>query len=209
MTPSASDCGIIVFVRFPQYGKVKTRLAATTGDASALIIYNKLVSITLNIASNLPFPVYLFYEGRLPNDAERDPRYSYHIQSDGDLGHKMADAISFVLQIHAKAIIIGSDCPELTGELIMEGFSLLDQHDVVIGPAADGGYYLLGCKSLYPFLFENMAWSRPDVLEKTMERINQQRLSPGILSELHDVDTEEDWIRFLFLQNSPDTDPKG
>jgi rSAM/selenodomain-associated transferase 1 len=187
------DGVLIVFLRHAQPGKVKTRLAATMGDTSALSIYRQLVSITLGQVRPLPMPVILFYDGGLPSPLEMEPAFSYQMQCEGTLGEKMADAFSRTLPLYAKAMIIGSDCPTLTTEIMLDAFRLLDDHDVVIGPAEDGGYYLIGCKALYPFLFDQMPWGTTDVLSKTMAVLVQNHLSFGLLPELNDVDTEEDW----------------
>lgn len=190
------DGGLIVFLRLPQLGKVKTRIAATTGHGVAFSIYNELISLTLAAAAGSGFSIYLFYEGGLPSKEERDPYFAYHLQSTGSLGLKMAEAISYVLQSHTKAVIIGSDCPLLSSSILKESFKELDTHDVVLGPAMDGGYYLLGCKNLYSSIFENIQWSTPFVLEQTIENIKTASLTYSLLAPLTDIDTEEDWIRY-------------
>ena len=190
------DAGLVVFLRLPDKGKVKTRLAATLGEVAALEIYKKLVSITLDIAIRSEIPTYLFYADGLPPASTRDARFSYHIQANGDLGSRMADALSFVLSLHQKALIIGSDCPGLTPEILDAGCRSLDETDIVLGPADDGGYYLLGCIELHPALFANIKWSTPSVLDQTIEKIKEANLSYCLLEKLHDIDTAEDWNRF-------------
>ena len=193
------DAGLVVFLRLPEKGKVKTRLAATLGEEAALEIYKKLVSITLDIVIRSEIPTYLFYTDGLPLAPTRDTRFSYHIQADGDLGSRMADALSFVLSLHQKALIIGSDCPGLTPEILDAGYRSLDEKDIVLGPADDGGYYLLGCIELHPALFANIKWSTPSVLDQTIEKIKEANLSYCLLEKLHDIDTAEDWIRYTGL----------
>jgi rSAM/selenodomain-associated transferase 1 len=190
------DGGLIVFLRLPQWGKVKTRLASTMGQDVALSIYRKLISRTLTAASESGYAVYLFYEGGLPSLEERNPAFSYHIQSSGDLGKKIVEAISYVLQFHTKAVIIGSDCPLLSSSILKESFIALDTNDVVLGPAMDGGYYLFGCKNLYTSVFDDIQWSSPSVLEQTIEKIIAASLRYHLLTPLSDIDTEEDWIRY-------------
>lgn len=190
------DAGLIVFLRLPVKGKVKTRLAATLGDEAALEIYKKLVSITLEIVIRSEIPAYLFYTDGLPPADARDTRFSYHIQVEGDLGSRMTNALSFVLSRHQKALIIGSDCPELTPEILHVCCRSLDEKDIVLGPAGDGGYYLLGCSALHPILFANINWSTPSVLNHTIEKITGANLSCRLLEKLHDIDTAEDWIRY-------------
>lgn len=190
------DAGLVVFLRLPEKGKVKTRLAATLGEEAALEIYKKLVSITLDIVIRSEIPTYLFYTDGLPPASTRDARFSYHIQADGDLGSRMADALSFVLSLHQKALIIGSDCPGLTPEILDAGYRSLDEKDIVLGPADDGGYYLLGCSELHPAVFANIKWSTSSVLDQTIEKIKEANLSYCLLEKLHDIDTAEDWNRF-------------
>lgn len=190
------DAGLVVFLRLPDKGKVKTRLAATLGEEAALEIYKKLVYITLDTVTRSGIPAYLFYTDGLPPAGERDPRFSYHIQLDGDLGTKMADALSFVLSLHKKALIIGSDCPDLTPEILHACCRSLDEKDIILGPAGDGGYYLLGCSELHPVLFADIEWSTSSVLDQTIEKIMEANLSYGLLERLHDIDRAEDWIRY-------------
>lgn len=190
------DGGLIVFLRLPQSGKVKTRLAATMGHEIALSIYRELISLTLTAAERSGNAVYLFYDSGLPFNEERNPNFSYHLQSTGDLGLKMAEAISYVLQFHNKAVIIGSDCPMLTSSILKESFNALDTHDVVLGPAIDGGYYLLGCKNFIPSLLKEILWGTPHVLEQTIEKIIAANLTYHLLTPLTDIDTEEDWIHY-------------
>lgn len=191
------DGGLIVFLRLPQWGKVKTRLAATLGDDVALSIYKGLISHTLHCAARSGKSVYLFYDGGLPSEAERNPDFSYHIQSQGDLGAKMSAAISIVLKHHTKVVIIGSDCPKLSHDIIAKSFDSLDTTDIVVGPAKDGGYYLLGCKKVVDALFENIPWSTSMVLAQTIKKINDESLTFHLLEPLADIDTEEDWNRYI------------
>lgn len=190
------DAGLIVFLRLPEKGKVKTRLAATLGEEAALEIYKQLVSITLDIVTRSQIPTYLFYSGGLPAESEREARFSYQMQLDGDLGSKMLDALSFVLTLHKKALIIGSDCPDLTPEILHAGCKSLDEKNIVLGPANDGGYYLLGCTEQFPALFADIIWSTPSVLDQTIEKIKDANLSWYLLEKLNDIDTAEDWIRY-------------
>jgi rSAM/selenodomain-associated transferase 1 len=186
---------LIVFLRLPEKGKVKTRIADVLGPEEALRIYNLLTTQTLETAASLTIPVYLFYDGGLPED--RNPSFTYQIQVQGDLGQKMMHALSYALHLHPKAVIIGSDCPAITPDLITEAFSKLEEADIVIGPAVDGGYYLLGCKKITPSLFHAIPWSTDDVLKQTMEKIRMENLSWHELPTLNDIDTAEDWKTYL------------
>ncbi len=194
---STGDCGLIVFLRLPEIGKVKTRIASILGPEAALAIYTELTDITLDLASKLNMPSYLFYDGGLPPYLEMKPSFHYLPQIHGDLGEKMLDAIQYVLDKHSKAIIIGSDCPSLSLEDIVEASHQLDTNDIVIGPSEDGGYYLLACKELIPSLFKNMIWSTSSVFDETIHRIARQRMSYHLLRKLHDIDEAEGWTHFL------------
>lgn len=190
---SADSCGLIVFFRFPLRGKVKTRLAATLGDESAYSIYEELTSATFDLIGTVKMSTYLFYEGGFPLKQIQDTSIHYLHQSQGDLGEKMSDAFAHVLAHHQKAIIIGSDCPELNASDINLAISYLNEADIVLGPTYDGGYYLFGCRKLIPDLFHGISWSSGDVLVQTKEKIKRNNLSFCLLRTLHDIDVEDDW----------------
>jgi rSAM/selenodomain-associated transferase 1 len=196
MQQGPAESALIVFLRFPEMGKVKTRIASTEGEAIALKIYNELLSITFRMITQLDMPIYLFYEGGLPVESERNTAYSYHFQSGADLGKKMVNALSKVLHHHNKAVLIGSDCPGLKASIVNDAFNLLDQCDVILGPAIDGGYYLIGSKEAYPALFEKITWGTATVLKETIKKISQEELSYRLLEQLTDVDTAEDWKEY-------------
>lgn len=192
----STECGLIIFLRLPEFGKVKTRIASTLGDEVALEVYKELTTLTLNLASSLVIPVYLFYEGGLPQPAEQISTFEYVHQTSGNLGNKMRHAFEIVLQKHKKAVIIGSDCPDLAKDDIMSAFDQLDRHDLVIGPSEDGGYYLLGCKTLAPFLFTDLPWSSSLLFNETIARIESHQMSCHVLRQLYDIDEEAEWTRF-------------
>lgn len=185
---------LIVFAKNPLPGKVKTRLASTIGDSSALEIYKTLLYHTLKISTPLENDKVVYYADFIPsNDLWKTSGYIQQLQTGDDLGQKMMNAFrrSFYDGYHS-VIIIGSDCPEITADILIKGFDELDKKDVVIGPAQDGGYYLLGMKKLYEELFFNKTWSSKNLLEETFKSINDLNLSFSLLQELRDIDTEED-----------------
>ena len=108
----------------------------------------------------------------------------------------MLHAFTEVHQNHRSVIIIGSDCPGISAELLNSAFEKLEYVDLVIGPTSDGGYYLLGANSTDKNLFEGIEWSSPRVFRKTLEKIISSRVDFSILGMLDDIDTEADWIRF-------------
>ena len=185
---------LIIFIKNPELGKVKTRLATSVGDKNALIIYNYLLDHTREISSELELERYLFYDEKIIfNDNWPNEQYKKHLQTGNDLGEKMQNAFQTAFQNgHRKVVIIGSDCLELNTYLIIQAFKNLENHDFVIGPAIDGGYYLLGMKSLETCLFENKNWSTNTVAAETLNDFRLLQKSFCILTELSDIDTEND-----------------
>ena len=187
---------IIIFVRNPELGKVKTRVAATVGDEAALQIYKQLLLHTMEVADKKYADKFVFYHEQIePDDIWNKKGFHKKLQSGSNLGEKMKNAFTFVFsEGYNKVIIIGSDCLQLNTDIVHEAFAALDQKDTVIGPAKDGGYYLLGMKKNYGFLFDNKTWSTESVFDESMRDMQQQHLSTGLLPLLTDVDTEADWI---------------
>lgn len=187
---------LIIFIKNPERGKVKTRLAATVGEDKALAIYKSLMAHTREAALGVTAKRLLFYsENIAPADDWSTTSFIKRLQSNGDLGERMKEAFKVGFQQGSKVMIIGSDCPQLTTALIQQAYSALDQHDFVLGPALDGGYYLLGMSSFTPSLFESMPWSTDQVAAITRDRI----AAIGSLYELpslSDIDYEEDWKKY-------------
>jgi len=192
--------GIIVFVKNPELGKVKTRLANTLGDEKALEIYNKLIDYTRNVLIDIDGANrYIYYSSFIDNEDEWSSKiFEKRLQVDGDLGSKMTTAIKSVFEQCDQVIIIGSDCPQLTSSHINTAFEKLNDHNVVVGPSLDGGYYLLGMDSYYSELFEDIEWSTASVCEETLQRARNSDLSSCKIEALSDVDYEEDWLKFGF-----------
>ncbi|NRB63180.1 MAG: glycosyltransferase [Saprospiraceae bacterium] len=185
---------LITFIKNPIRGQGKTRLAADVGDEKALRIYLALMDHTRKVAQQVHANRYLFYDQYIDTaDSWSSLLFQKHLQSDGDLGARMENAFSLALQQHQKVMIIGSDCAQLTPDIISHAFESLNNHDVVIGPALDGGYYLIGMKRLYPFLFQDMPWSSDTVFTETQRRIKQHNLSWDKGPTLSDIDYATDW----------------
>jgi len=188
---------LIVFARKPELGKVKTRLAVTIGEQRALEIYVLLLEHTRTLVCTADCDTHIFltslHEDLFWKGCEQ------HLQEGHDLGERMNAAFALLLnRDYEKVLIIGSDCPSLTEAHITEAFRRLDHCDVVIGPARDGGYYLLGMKQIHPELFINKKWSTDSVFVDTLFSIGQAGLSYVALDVLSDVDEEADipegWI---------------
>lgn len=189
--------GLIIFIKNPELGKCKTRLAATIGDEKALIVYKNLLQHTKEVALSISLDRFLFYaESVNHNDAWSNNKFNKQLQHQGDLGDRMNAAFSLVLSTHSKAVIIGSDCPEINTDVIEKAYNALDNSDYVIGPTHDGGYYLLGMKEPSSFLFMNMKWSVESVFDETVERIKKENKTFEVLQILSDLDYEEDLNNF-------------
>jgi uncharacterized protein len=199
------DSYLIIMIRNPEKGKVKTRLAATVGPDEALRIYHILLARTRVAALGVNARRLLFYSDFIDENDNWFPRlFDKHVQTGSDLGIRMQHAFDTAFTSGAKkAIIIGSDCPTLTGDLLHEAFEELDKHDFVLGPASDGGYYLLGMKKTEPALFQDIAWGTDSVQAATLAKIQALGKTCALLPELTDVDTEEDWINQQLLIKIP------
>src|SRR5207245_11114496 len=123
-------------------------------------------------------------------------------QGDGDLGERLRAAFERAFAVGAKRVlIIGSDCPSVAAHDIHEAWKNLRTHDIVLGPASDGGYWLIGLRQLQPALLQNIPWSTENVFPETMKRVQKCGLSVRLLREREDVDTEAEWRRFLAARN--------
>ncbi len=188
---------LIIFVKNAERGKVKTRLAKSVGPDKALAIYRELLRHTREVAGAVEADRFVFYSAYIDTEDEwADSQFQKQLQRGPDLGARMNTAFTQALVEHDKAVIIGSDCPTLTPEIVTGAFRQLDGHDYVIGPATDGGYYLLGMKKPTPGLFNNMVWSTENVRSETLRRIRQMGRSYYLLPELSDIDVAEDWERY-------------
>ena len=184
---------LIIFVKNPIPGTVKTRIARTVGSEKATEVYRHLVHYTQQLTRYCPWEKTVYYADFV-NHADGWSGYGKALQVGQDLGQRMANAFQDRFAAGAeKVIIIGSDCLALTEEHLFTAFQALDQADVVIGPATDGGYYLLGMKMFHPSLFENMPWSQPNLRLMTEQAIQQQGLTGKQLAELTDIDEWSDY----------------
>lgn len=191
---------LLIFVKNAVKGKVKTRIAATLGDETALAIYQHLLRHTVrntqipSLRKFVYYAEYLEYEDIFSNE-----QYEKQIQIGDDLGARMQAAFTHAfLNGNERVAIIGSDCLEITTEIIENAFEQLDHNDVVIGPALDGGYYLLATKTIHSGLFENINWSTDQVLAQTLNICRRHELSVAQLQVLSDIDTEEDLKRLAY-----------
>ena len=187
-----SNSLIMVFVRNPELGRVKTRLAKTIGDQAALEIYEILSKHTAKIISEIDSDKLIFYSEKIQdNDIWTVINCKKQIQTKGDLGQKMLDAFQYGFSLgYKKIIIIGSDLYSLRTKHIKSTFEQLENYDVVIGPALDGGYYLLGLNSVIPEIFKQKQWSTSSILKDTLSDL--KKFNINLLKPLNDIDTYED-----------------
>ncbi|WP_397364663.1 TIGR04282 family arsenosugar biosynthesis glycosyltransferase [Olleya sp. R77988] len=183
---------IITFTRNPELGKVKTRLAKTIGNTSALAIYKKLLEHTESVLHDLDCDKAVYYTVKVrDNDIWDSNIYQKHQQFGDDLGIRMQNAFENGFKNgYQNVIIVGSDLYDLKPEHINKAFDVLAKNDVVIGPAEDGGYYLLGMKTLHTSVFKNKKWGTETVFKDTIKNLKNE--SVFLLEQLNDVDTFED-----------------
>lgn len=194
---------LIVFLKAPRLGAVKTRLAKAIGTTAAGAAYRRLVETLLNRLQGMDGVELCFS----PDDAASEVQHwlkegwTSQPQGDGDLGQRLQSAFERAFQAGSKRVaIIGSDCPAVGIEDIREAWRALQTHDVVLGPATDGGYWLIGLRRSQPDLFRGIHWSTANVFTETMRRVQHAGLRIQLLRELADVDTEREWRAFLAAQ---------
>jgi rSAM/selenodomain-associated transferase 1 len=183
---------LLVFTRNPELGKVKTRLAKTVGNATALKIYIFLLERTRDIAVKVAADKAVYYSVKIrENDIWDASIFQKHQQIGEDLGIRMLHAFKNGFKAgYEKVLIIGSDLYDLTAETIENAFTALEKNEVVIGPAEDGGYYLLGMNSLEEKIFKNIDWGTQTVIKDTLEDLKDKKVF--LLGELNDIDIFED-----------------
>lgn len=192
-TTKSKSNAVIVFLKDPVPGEVKTRIGQTLGMDNAAIIYRKLVEKTKEVLIDFPADIWMFVN-KSPERFQpwREDNCYIDIQSDGDLGNKMLHAFHKIQDRYEYTVLIGTDCPQLDSDILWSAFEALENHHLVLGPAHDGGYYLIGSKCIHPDLFNDIPWSSEVVLQKTLEKAKQLKLSVVQLQQLRDVDDIND-----------------
>lgn len=198
MIPGEKDC-LIVFTRYPEPGKTKTRLIPALGAEGAATLQRQMTEQKLAEVNKLqtfyPVSVEIHFAGG--NEALMQKwlgsNLIYRQQSEGDIGCRMAAAFqaSFAAGMN-QVVLIGIDCPDLNAQLMAEAFHALREYDLVLGPALDGGYYLIGLRRLIPQLFTGIRWSTAEVLPQTLKIAQSLELAVAKLPWLSDVDCPED-----------------
>jgi uncharacterized protein len=194
-----NNARLILFTRYPKPAKVKTRLIPILGAEGACALHRDLVEHTVQQIDRLtafqPLSVEVRYAGGNPALMRKwlGGAREYSPQGHGRLGLRMKCAFDQAFQAgFNRAVLIGSDIPGLNAEILKEAFFALLFHDLVLGPANDGGYYLIGMTRLLPPLFENIPWGTPVVLEKTLKVSRNLGLTIGLLEPLADIDRPDD-----------------
>ncbi len=189
---------LIVFSRLPLPGSAKTRLIPAIGAKAAAELQQDMTKRMLNtaeVACGGDVELEVRYTGgtRTAMASMFGFRHRYCEQGTGDLGEKLSRSFDDAFRDGARNVIcVGSDCPEIDTPILKQAFHALKTHDVVVGPAADGGYYLIGTRVPAPALFKSIDWGTPQVLQQTMDKLKSLRLGAQLLPELHDVDVPDD-----------------
>lgn len=192
---------LAVFFKVPILGKVKTRLASEIGEKKSLLIYTQMLDDTFKKVTKLNnVDVCGFYDGE---EYSQNLTFICYKQEGRDLGERLINAFSKLFsEGYNKVCIIGADSPTLPEKYIHSAFSMLDKVDVVIGPTIDGGYYLIGLKTLYPKLFEDISWGSKTVFDETLKKIHSVRLTYHILPKWFDIDRLSDLQKWLESQDT-------
>ncbi|MEO2071064.1 MAG: TIGR04282 family arsenosugar biosynthesis glycosyltransferase [Zunongwangia sp.] len=183
---------LLIFTRNPEFGKVKTRLARDIGHQASLDIYKFLLAHTAKICTPLDTEKAVYYSEEIPNDDLWNATvFQKKKQVGEDLGERMQNAFAEGFNLgYSKIIIIGSDLYDIETKDLEQAFKVLNNHEIVIGPAEDGGYYLLGMKQLYPKLFKNKNWGTATVLQDTINELKKSNYK--LLEKRNDVDLYSD-----------------
>ena len=195
---------LILFVKYPNPGSVKTRLGKTIGMELAARLYRIFAETSFTIAAEMSknsTKVYVWFapggEASAIQSWVGHEQFLYAEQQGDTLGDRMRHAFQEAFRQGAtKAVILGTDIPELDGSIVAEAFELLQLHNAVLGPSTDGGYYLLGMEAPGHDLFDGVPWSTPDVFPATLRLLEKHHATVAFLPQLSDIDTLEDYIRF-------------
>lgn len=190
---------LLIFTRYPEPGKTKTRLISALGAKGAATLQRQMTEHTLSKARELQKKRSLSLEVRFTGGSLPLMQHwlgsdiIYQPQGEGDLGARMARSLAVAFQEGIdRVVIIGTDCPNLNANLIAKAFHHLDSHDLVLGPALDGGYYLIGVNYLIPELFIGIKWGTSEVFQQAVDIANKLDVSVAYLPQLADVDRPED-----------------
>ncbi len=185
---------LVIFTKNPEAGRVKTRLAHAVGDKKALEIYETLREHTALVTAKIEAERQVYYSRFIPSsDLFLTNKFIAKLQVGEDLGMRMLHAIRTGFETgFSHIVLIGTDCYELSSEILNEAFNALERSDAVVGPAIDGGFYLIGLSGPVPELFLNRQWSTPEVCMETIEILQRFAIPYELLAPLSDIDTVDD-----------------
>lgn len=190
---------LLVFLRVPEPGRAKTRLIPALGPEGAVRVYERVARHVLEQGGRVQRPslerlAFVAPDGGAQElTAWGEGAFEMLPQGSGDLGERMSAAFERAFARGAeRAVIIGTDCPDVDAALLGRAFDALDEHDAVLGPALDGGYYLLGLRGRRPEAFRDVPWSSPDTLSRTRDRLRQSGARWTELERLRDLDDPDD-----------------
>lgn len=185
---------LIIFVKNPEIGKVKSRLAKSIGEDRARSVYKKLLLKTKDAVEGLDINKQVCYAEFIDlDDIWENDAYDKKLQFQGDLGERMKNAFQIAFSsTYSNVCLIGSDIMDLNKDILNEAFKSLEKNDLVIGPSLDGGYYLIGMRSPQEQLFSNISWSNSSVLEETIATAVKLKLTYSLLPLLNDIDVIDD-----------------
>ncbi|HBL12464.1 MAG TPA: hypothetical protein DD379_13865 [Cyanobacteria bacterium UBA11162] len=199
MTHAGQKECLIIFTRYPEPGKTKTRLIPVLGTEAAATLQRQMTENTLAQARKLQhycsthLEVYFSGGNQELMQSWLGSDIIYHQQCEGDLGMRIVSAFDQCFTVGmTRVVIIGTDCPDLDNQVMVKAFQLLEYHDLVLGPAEDGGYYLIGLRQLIPELFVGIDWGTSQVRQQTVEIAEKLQLAIAYLPLLRDIDRPED-----------------
>ncbi len=207
--PEIAKQHLIIFTRYPQPGKTKTRLIPTLGVQGAASLQRQMTEYTLSKVKKFQKSAGISFEVRFAGgDLQLMQNWlgteiNYQLQGEGDLGKRMENSfLSAFNQGAQEVVIIGIDCPGINAEVLTEAFEKIQNNDLLIGPAVDGGYYLIGLRRAIAQLFTNIDWGTAQVLQQTVDIAQLLHLSVAYLRTLADIDRPEDLSIWELLVNS-------
>ena len=201
---------VFIFCRYPEQGRVKTRIASECGDAAALAIYGKMLKAVFNNLKQSDYSFEIHHTGGSRDEIEFWlEKMDSRPQAEGDLGAKLSYAVENWFETETEPlVIIGSDQIEIDNAVLIEAEKILQSKDIVLGPAEDGGYYLVGMTKAQIEIFKDISWGTETVLAETVQKLNDNGLTYGLLPVKSDIDYLKDvpkeWQRELLLYENDD-----
>jgi uncharacterized protein len=195
---------IVIMSKVPKPGETKTRLMTQISGKECAMLHLACLKDICHTVKGLDVQGYVYFTGA--NEVDLPAEILKRLQIGRDLGERLYNTALAVLAEHDRLIFLGADLPNLTGDLLQEAIDYLDEFDTVIGPATDGGYYLLGIKFAHAGLFADIQWGGAKVLDQTIKQIEESKLSYYLLESKNDIDTWDDLVEFYEDNKAKDND---